>query len=82
MKQDREYFGALLDLWAWQKNPKCTYKELLFDLMEMANHWDQAKLARIYPTEFAAYTAWRYSPDGDKFLRDILPEKTHDRVDS
>ncbi len=78
MKQDREYLVALSDLWAWQYDRSDSFKAQLYDLIAKADQYNKAKLARIFPLELSAYTAWYFAPDGEAFFKTIFPERFND----
>lgn len=78
MKQDREYLVALSDLWAWvYESSDSSFKTSLYGLIHKADQYQRAKLARIYPVEFAAYIAWHFGPGSEEFFKQIFPERFH-----
>jgi hypothetical protein len=79
--QSREYLWALRMLLGWREDVfDKTFSAALFSAIDIADHFQKAKLAKSFPVEFAAYCAWANSgvldSDRDRFLQKLMSEAT------
>lgn len=73
---DRRYLWALRLILDWRLEEGKSFHSYLFDAMFIADHFQKAKIAKAFPTEFAAFCAWDNAgyttTECDEFLRKTL----------
>jgi len=60
---------AIKELWAWQYSYTDCFHNRLYDLFMKADAENTLRLAKGFPEEFGAITAWKNSPNPEEFFK-------------